>query len=349
MNLPVPIVGVDTGPDWANQINNCFALVDIHDHSPGYGVPITPSGLDINSDLSFSDHQATNLAAAQFTAQSSLSTLSSIYVIGVDLYFNDGSGNIIRLTQAGSIAGVSGTIANLVSPASATYVSGTSTFVWQSAANTPANMDGANFIFRNLVANSKGLTLEPPAAMAADYSLVLPAIPNAIKIVTIDTSGNIVANYTVDGTTIVVNSNILSAAPTPIQFDFAAYGPYGAPAQTYVDVMPMSYNYKLTNVMCYWGSPGSSGITEGDIKYATTPAGPFTSIFTITPKATTTASANVFVDVSGQYPATTGVTAPTLNTAITDVLAAGGVLRFDIPQGMVDGQTFKMTVVMQRR
>src|SRR5579859_5246417 len=125
MNLVVPTVGVDPGPDYATNINNDLALIDSHTHAAGSGVPITPAAININSNLSFGNYSATNLQATQFTAQTALSTLGAIYVIGVDLYYNDGNGNVIRITQSGSVTGSTGTITGLPSgTASASYSAG---------------------------------------------------------------------------------------------------------------------------------------------------------------------------------------------------------------------------------
>lgn len=210
MNLPVPVVGVDPGPDFANNINASLTLIDAHDHSSGSGVQITPAGLNISSDLAINGNNLTLIRSARFSPQASplsLGTdLSCAYVSGVDLYFNDGSGNQVRITQSGGVAGSPGSIAGLTSPASATYVSANSTFVWQSAANTPANLDAASVILRNLVANSHGLTLSPPASMGANYTITLPSLPGSTSFMTIDASGNEGASIAVSGG--ITSSNI---------------------------------------------------------------------------------------------------------------------------------------------
>lgn len=209
--LPIPIVGTEPGPQYATDINSCLTIIDGHNHSPGLGVQVPTAGLNINADLSFGANNAYNLRSVRFSAQGSplalADDLGCLYESGVDLYYNDGLGNQIRITQSGGIAGTPGSIANLTPPASASYVSLSSTFVWQSAANTPANMDAASYIFRNLVANSKGLTLEPPAAMGADYTITLPTLPVSQKFLTLDATGNMAASWAVDGSTIVISSN----------------------------------------------------------------------------------------------------------------------------------------------
>ena len=193
MNLSIPIVGQEPGPDWATDINNCFNGIDTHDHSSGKGVPITPAGLNINADLPFTNNNAISIRTVRFQANPSIgvSDLDALFVNGVDLYYVDGNGNQVRITQSGAVAGTPGSIANLVPPASASYIGASSKFVFQSNANTAADIDGRNFIFRNAAANSKGLTLQPPLAMGSDYSITLPTLPGTTNFMTIDPSGAI--------------------------------------------------------------------------------------------------------------------------------------------------------------
>ena len=213
MNLSIPSVGLEPGPQWAADINASLTIVDQHDHSPGYGVPVPPSGININSDLSFNNNnliQARSLRMfPQVLTLSAVNDIGCLYVTGVDLYYNDVSGNQIRITASGGITGTPGSIGGLTAPASATYVPFSSTFVWQSNVNTPANMDFASAILRNLTVSSFGLTLNPPTAMAADFSITLPTLPASQKIVTLDNSGNMGAALDVDNNTLGIVSNLL--------------------------------------------------------------------------------------------------------------------------------------------
>ena len=192
MELPLPTVGQESGPQYAFDINAALTLVDSHDHTPGKGVQITPAGMNINTALNFQDNFATNMGGITFLAQSSAPADGTIYMSGVDLYYIDGNGNNVRMTQSGGVAGTPGSIAGLTSPASATYVSASKTFVWQSNAGIAANLDAASLVMRNISPNSTyALTLQPPAALGSNYSLTLPTIPSNTSFVTIDTSGNI--------------------------------------------------------------------------------------------------------------------------------------------------------------
>lgn len=194
MGMPIPAIGITAGPQWATDVNNCLTIIDGHNHTAGYGVQVPSSGLDINSDLSFNSNNIVDLRSARFTPQSAILSLASdltcLYVVNEDLYYNDGLGNNVRITQSGALAGTPGSIANLVAPASVTYVSGTQTYVFQSNVNVAANLDIASVVLRNSTASSYSMTLSPPNAMASDTVVTLPSIPAQTALMTISSGGN---------------------------------------------------------------------------------------------------------------------------------------------------------------
>lgn len=195
MNLIVPVVGTDPGPDWANNVNASLGIIDQHNHSPGSGVPITPAGLNINSDLTFQNNNLISARAVIFSPQVSPLSLASdigcIYESGVDLWYNDAAGNQIQITANGSVTGASGTITGLPSgTASASFAGGTFTF--ESATATPATMAVGPLIIGTSTASSKTVTLTPASGQASDYTLTLPAAaPVANQILQSDVSGNL--------------------------------------------------------------------------------------------------------------------------------------------------------------
>lgn len=204
MNLPIPIPGVTSGPNWATDIVASLNQIDSHNHSFGQGVQIQPNGLDISSDLSFLSNNATALRSVIFTPQSApLAATSpdvgSIYVAGNELYYNDATGgHQVKITTNGSVNAGAGSITGLPSgTAGVSYAGGTYTF--QSATNTSANIDAGSYILRNATASSKGITLQPTLALAADYSITLPTLPAATSFLTMDTLGNINANINTTG------------------------------------------------------------------------------------------------------------------------------------------------------
>jgi len=195
MLLPVPVVSIDPGPDWANNINSCLGIIDGHNHTTGQGVQITPAGIDINTDLPLNGNNLITARSVRFSPQSvTLSNpadIGCLYEVNADLYYNDGAGNQIRITQSGSVTGSSGTITGLPSgTASASYSAGTFTF--QSATNTPATLNVGNIIIGQEVPSGFNVTLETSPSQAANYALVFPAVsPTANQVLQSDGSGNL--------------------------------------------------------------------------------------------------------------------------------------------------------------
>jgi hypothetical protein len=352
MSLPVPIVGVDPGPDYAQNVNNCFFFLDEHDHSPGRGLRITPSGLNLNADLTFTNNSATNLKSLNFISQVSVPAIKSLYVVNNDLYFTDGNGNAFALTSLGGVAGTPGSIASLNPPASVTYNAPTQTFAFAATATQAANIQGANFLLLNTTAPFNGVTLSAPLGLPSSYNLTFPlSLPTGTNsFVVLDSTGNLSAPWKLDFNTLNVNgSNQIFAVPlNDIIKDFSLFGSFAGTTfpLTNIDIFPISRNLQVINVIAYWGTIGS-GTTEIDVKYAATPTSTFNSIFNTTPRVINTASNERYVDSAGLYAATTGVTAPVLNTTISNSLAAGGVLRFDLVQGSPTGAKAKIVVVMR--
>lgn len=220
MNLPIPTVSVTAGPLWATQNNSCFTLVDSHDHTPGNGVQITPDGINISSDLPFNSQDATLLRSVRFEAQGSplggAADLGCIYESGVDLYYNDGNGNQVRMTSGGGVAGSAGSIGSLSSPAAATYVAGSTKFQWTSDSGKFAAMEnGALIIHETNTGSTNSVTISSPTGLAASYGLtLLSSLPGAKSYLSVSAVGalasnsadTIAAEMTSTGATAILNS-----------------------------------------------------------------------------------------------------------------------------------------------
>jgi hypothetical protein len=117
MSLNEPSVGQTAGPDWATEVNANFTTIDQHDHTSGKGVQLTPSALNINSDLEFNGNAAIELKRLTFDSSATGSgTNYSVYQSGGNLYWYNGSGQAVQITNGanvkttgGSIDGMSGT------------------------------------------------------------------------------------------------------------------------------------------------------------------------------------------------------------------------------------------------
>jgi hypothetical protein len=177
MGLPIPIVGVDTGPNWANGINNCLNVIAEHTHAAGSGVQITPSGLNINAPLLFNGNPIQTAAYINMLPQGPgvLTPINdSIYISGVDLFFRDGAGNTIRITQGGNVLASSSGIS--LGTASAAFVGNTLTVI--QAPGVPAPIDAATYILRyngsypTIVGS--GIALQAPVSIISSYALTFP-------------------------------------------------------------------------------------------------------------------------------------------------------------------------------
>lgn len=115
MSLEKPEPNVTLGPDWAQKLNDALDLIDAHDHSSGKGVKITPAGLNINADLPLNENDITLLRTAAFVAQAgTLSTVDkrALYAVGGDLYWNNGSGGAVQVTNGSAVvSSISGAFA----------------------------------------------------------------------------------------------------------------------------------------------------------------------------------------------------------------------------------------------
>ena len=196
MFLALPVPTVTEGPQYAADITNNFSIIDNHDHSPGSGTPIPFNALSANQDLSLNSFSLADASSIVLVNQAfPPATSGSLYMQGNDLYFKDGSGAFDVKITSGNSVNVSGSVGFTGLPsgtASAAFIPGTGTFRFQSSTNTGAQLDVGPVIIRKQSASSKGITLVPANAIAADYTLTLPAaVPAADSLVQCDNSGNL--------------------------------------------------------------------------------------------------------------------------------------------------------------
>lgn len=106
MQMPLPTVSGEAGPQFATDVNQCLSILDNHSHNPGQGVPIGSQGISLQTDLSFNTVNAINLRTTRYvsTTATSGTDVGCVYVRGIDLYFNDLNGNVVRITQSGGLS-----------------------------------------------------------------------------------------------------------------------------------------------------------------------------------------------------------------------------------------------------
>jgi hypothetical protein len=225
MSIVLPVPGqtlafgeAPPGQSWMELQNTGTNTIDQHDHSTGKGLQVRPAGLNINADLPFGTNNATGLRSTRFTPISlgsiGVSDVDCLLFSGVDAYIVDGSGNQIRVTSGGALAGTPGSISGLVSPASASYASGPKLFTFDSGTNQVGGIAcGPLVLTDSSVTTGKAATLAVPNGLASNYNLTLfSALPGSTKILTVSSAGAIGDAYDVDGTTLAVTSNTIGVA-----------------------------------------------------------------------------------------------------------------------------------------
>ena len=179
MSLTLPEVLVTSGPTYATQVNTALDVVDDHDHSVGKGKKITPTGLNINSDLTLNNNQLVDVKAVKLSQQASVATLGAIYVKGADLFYRDLNGLEVQLTSSGAInTSSTGAITGLGGTTGvASYVSASGLFNYQSNPTTYAQQytgDISLFSRAGIIGVVQAIKLQTPVAATA-YTLTLPA------------------------------------------------------------------------------------------------------------------------------------------------------------------------------
>ena len=105
MNLDLPVVG-STSPDWGAKLNAALTAIENHDHNAtGAQVPI--AAVLVNQDVELNNNDITEVRSVRLQAQDGYLVggldVGCAYRIGQDLYFNNGSGTPIRITQSGVV------------------------------------------------------------------------------------------------------------------------------------------------------------------------------------------------------------------------------------------------------
>ena len=203
MSLVLPDLNGSPGV-YDTYLNAALTLLDLHDHSTGYGVKVKPTGIDINASLTFANNLATNVKGISFYVQGSAPATYTAYVQGVDLYYKDGNSNVIRLTASGAVnmTTTGGFAGDYVSAAAAAYYdSATKTYRFLQAAppNSWARVASAGV---DLYEIGLGITtrvrLSSPAGLGASYEWTWPAsLPASNALVQVSATGTLTTSNTV--------------------------------------------------------------------------------------------------------------------------------------------------------
>ena len=181
MSLIVPDVGT-SGPAYATQINTAMDVIDGHDHTPGKGARIPPSGLNINADLPFNGNDAISLRSTRYVAQTAVLATSDdrncVSSVNGNLYWNNASGTAVQITSGAglnfaSLGTIGGDYGAAGVTASAVYTSILQSFSWLQAASTFAKMGMGDLSIYSTTAGTQAVTLKADALTAA-YNYTFP-------------------------------------------------------------------------------------------------------------------------------------------------------------------------------
>lgn len=219
MNLTVPTIdGVATEAEAAPLINECLLALIAR-----LETKVTPAGMDITSDLSMAsggvsygldDAKRVGLAA-ESAAISAATYPGTLYRVGSNLYYNDGSGNQVQITAGGAVnvsttGGITGTNYG-VTGKEVNWDDVNSRYRMRSGTGTNdyADVSLSDVLFSD--GSSNFVRLQAPA-IAADYTLSLPlALPGSTQVLTVSSAGQISPATTVTTFNTITASNTITA------------------------------------------------------------------------------------------------------------------------------------------
>jgi hypothetical protein len=200
MSLDLPTPTVTLGPEWAEQLNAALEFIDAHDHTAGKGRPITSAALNINADLPLNTSNLLNARSYNFQNLggpiAGPADIRSLYVANGELYYNDGDGVQIQLTDNGglnasTIGGIGG---DYGPPAAVNYnsISKAYLFYQNSTTGLRAKLDTADILLRDDVVGANAITLKSPTSLAAPYDFRFPnALPLQDSVLRISPTGDV--------------------------------------------------------------------------------------------------------------------------------------------------------------
>jgi len=277
MSLVVPDVGT-SGPTYATQINSALDVIDAHDHTPGKGARIPPSGLNINADLPFNGNDAISLRSTRYVAQTAVLAASDdrncVSSVNGNLYWNNSNGVAVQITAGNglnfaSLGTIGGDYGAAGVTASAVYTDSLKTFSWLQAASTFAKMAVGDLALYSTTASTQAVSIKASASTAAyDYifPITAPAANTFMRMalggqgtfVTVNGTANqiTVTQNTSDMTLSIPNNPVLPGDPSTAGTFTATtgfVGPGSVPVGTIIAIGDVGA----------WALPASGAIKEG--------------------------------------------------------------------------------------
>ena len=123
MNIVLATVEVTQGPTWAQILNTAYGVIDLHDHSSGNGVQITPSGLNINDEFDLQGNDLLRALTVALTAAGAADTAKTgtLQRVGTNLYWVNSGGVAVQITNGSSIVSLGSGVLSVSSPGAYPY------------------------------------------------------------------------------------------------------------------------------------------------------------------------------------------------------------------------------------
>jgi hypothetical protein len=128
MGMILPVPGSEPGPAWAVELITALtSKVDAHNHA-GIGLTLGTSAMNVNADFPFNAFNGTGLRSARLNSQASnlvLGTdLGCVYNVLGNLFWNNGAGTAVQITNAGAVnsaSALTGPVVGTVRTVTTTY------------------------------------------------------------------------------------------------------------------------------------------------------------------------------------------------------------------------------------
>ena len=224
MNFELPVVSGTLGPAWATMLNAAMTVVGSHDHSTGNGVKITPSGLNINTDLPLTSNNLTLVRSVRFSSQSSaiaeVTDLTAVYVLNGNLIYKNDSGDDVQITDGSglnfaSLGTIGGDFGQPGVPAAVTYSDFTKVFSFTQDSGIGAALAGSSVKLSDPSLSAQSITITANSTASA-YTIKLAdaATVTNQSVVTIDTDGQMAYVTTLTANLTYSGNQTYSGTPT---------------------------------------------------------------------------------------------------------------------------------------
>ena len=207
MGLTKPGVNTEPGPDWATQLNSSLDTLDVHDHSSGKGIKITPTGLNINSDLDIQDNDLLNVNHIRLSNTTG-SGIDGVYQNGGNLYWRNNAGVDVQITagntiNVGSLGTIGGDYSTDPNNPLITFTTATGNYdFFKDTIGSPiaGGINCGDLTIFEEAAGTNGISIISPSSLAAAYTITLPSAQAASNNSLISVSAAGAWNYTRDPT-----------------------------------------------------------------------------------------------------------------------------------------------------